>query len=57
MPVAEGRQFQLRFEFFNLPNRPNFDNPAANLAAPRTLGKILSAQEGRIIQIGAKFIF
>jgi hypothetical protein len=57
-PVSErwGR-VQLRFEFFNLFNRPGFGNPGASLAAPAQMGRIVSAGPGRIIQFGAKYSF
>ena len=58
LPVSERLgKFELRFEFFNLLNTPNFANPSASLAAPAQFGKIVSAGPGRIVQFGAKYIF
>jgi hypothetical protein len=66
IPIKESKILQLRFEFFNIPNKPNFGRPISSLTSP-LVGKILSTQEGfqqgstannpRIIQIGAKFNF
>lgn len=50
-------RLQLRLEAFNAPNRPNFSNPAASLAAPQNMGRITGAGDGRIIQLGGKYIF
>jgi hypothetical protein len=54
---------QLRAEFFNLFNTPQFDNPGATVTAG-TIGKISSAGDEPIfqrlerqIQLGAKFTF
>jgi hypothetical protein len=58
IPISEryGR-IQLRLELFNAPNRPNFGSPGASLAAPANMGRILSARDGRILQLGGKYIF
>ena len=48
---------QLRAEFFNLPNRTNFDNPAANISVPSTVGRIFRAADPRQIQFAAKVLF
>lgn len=48
---------QLRLETFNAPNRPNFSNPGASLAAPQNMGRILGAGDGRIVQLGGKYVF
>ena len=52
----EGHRLQFRSEFFNLPNRANFGNPvtAIDLA---TAGAIGSAQAGRQVQFGLKYLF
>jgi len=50
-------RLQLRLEAFNAPNRPNFSNPNASLSAPQTMGRILGAGDGRIVQVGGKYIF
>jgi Carboxypeptidase regulatory-like domain len=55
--VTESKYFELRFEFFNIFNHPNFDLPASNLHSGGSFGRIQSAADPRIIQLGAKFIF
>lgn len=58
IPISERRgRLQLRLEFFNLPNRPNFGSPGSSLAAPGNMGRILGAGPGRIIQMGGKYQF
>jgi hypothetical protein len=47
---------QLRAEFFNLFNHPNFNLPDNFLGSP-TFGRITSAREPRHIQFGAKLMF
>jgi hypothetical protein len=54
---------QLRAEFFNLFNTPQFDNPASTVSAG-AIGKVSSAGDEplfqrleRQIQLGAKFTF
>jgi hypothetical protein len=54
--VRERHQFQLRGEFFDLLNRPNFGNPVANLVSP-AFGRILSATTSRQIQLALKYSF
>jgi hypothetical protein len=61
--VTEGKVLQLRAEFFNLFNTPQFNNPAATVGAG-TIGKISGAGSEplfqrleRQIQLGAKFTF
>lgn len=57
-PIGERLgKLQLRFEFFNLLNHPNFSNPAAAMSSQGTMGVISSAADGRIIQFGAKYVF
>jgi hypothetical protein len=48
---------QFRAEFFNLPNHPNFGNPAANISVPSTVGRIFGAGDPRQIQFGLKVLF
>jgi hypothetical protein len=54
--LREGVRLQLRAEFFNLFNHPNFDLPNNFLGSP-TFGAISSAQNPRHIQFGAKLLF
>ncbi len=55
-PFAEKQEIQFRAEFFNLFNRANFDLPTAS-ATSSTFGRVLSAQDARIIQLGLKFVY
>ncbi|MGB7925877.1 MAG: carboxypeptidase regulatory-like domain-containing protein [Pyrinomonadaceae bacterium] len=54
--LSERLNLQLRAEFFNLFNHPNFDLPDNFLGSP-TFGRILSAREPRHIQFGVKLLF
>jgi hypothetical protein len=54
--LRESSSFELRGEFFNVFNHANFVNPDATLGSP-TFGQIHGAQDGRIIQVGAKITF
>jgi hypothetical protein len=54
--VKESQRFELRFEFFNLLNHPNFSNPDNNLQ-DSTFGEILSDASPRILQFAAKYTF
>jgi hypothetical protein len=47
---------QFRAEFFNTLNRANFNDPNITVTAP-SFGRILAAQDPRIIQLGLKMIF
>ncbi|MGH9675018.1 MAG: TonB-dependent receptor domain-containing protein [Bryobacteraceae bacterium] len=53
----EAHNLQLRTELFNPFNRPNFSNPGTNVDAPASLGRIVGAGDGRIIQFGLKYLF
>jgi len=48
---------QLRFEFFNFLNRANFGSLASTITATTTVGRITTAANGRIIQLGGKYTF
>jgi hypothetical protein len=54
--VRESVNLQLRAEFFNLFNHPNFDLPD-NFLGSTTFGRIRSAQSPRRIQFGVKVLF
>ena len=59
IPFTEGTNLQIRFEAFNLRNRPNLGEPTTNLLSG-TFGRISSNCNncfGRIIQIGGMFTF
>ena len=55
--VRENVRFQLRGEFFNAFNRPNFGNPRNNQRQSSRFGKIERAGDPRIIQIALKVLF
>ncbi len=54
--VGEKLKLELRFEFFNLFNHAEFDNPDTNVNSP-TFGQILNTVDPRIIQIAARLTF
>lgn len=61
-PLRDRLAMILRFECFNVPNHPNFSNPASASLNSTTFGKITSTQTGtagnpRIFQAAAKFTF
>src|SRR5206468_5655201 len=66
--VRENQEFRLRAEVFNVPNHANYCASAIQGIAPAiacpdvnlnnpTFGKILSAADPRIMQIGLKYLF
>ncbi|HEV8369383.1 MAG TPA: TonB-dependent receptor [Pyrinomonadaceae bacterium] len=54
--ITEQVNLQLRAEFFNLFNHPNFNLPDSFLGSP-TFGVISSARDPRHIQFGVKLLF
>jgi hypothetical protein len=52
--ITERHWLQFRAEVFNLPNHPNFNNPASAVNVPATFGRITTAQDPRILQFGLK---
>lgn len=55
--IAERLSAQFRVEMFNALNHPNFNNPFASVSTSSRFGKIESANDPRIIQLGLKLIF
>jgi hypothetical protein len=54
--IRESMRFELRFEFFNILNHTNFNNPVTNLRSA-SFGQIQGAYDPRILQFAAKFTF
>jgi hypothetical protein len=54
--VAEGKQFQFRFESFNILNHANLNNPDGNESSG-TFGRITVTTTPRVIELGLKFQF
>jgi len=55
-PFGESMKVQIRGEFFNITNHPNFGGPGATLNGPG-FGIVSGAGAGRRIQLGARFVF
>ncbi|HZT32562.1 MAG TPA: carboxypeptidase regulatory-like domain-containing protein [Bryobacteraceae bacterium] len=54
--IVEGQRLEVRAEFFNLTNHPNFSNPTNSLQSSN-FGKILAAGDPRILQFSLKYSF
>jgi len=54
--ITEHQRMELRFEFFNVLNHTNFNNPVGNLKSS-AFGLIQSAGDPRILQLAAKYTF
>lgn len=52
----EKMKLELRFEFFNIFNHPEFSNPDTNVNSP-TFGQILDTADPRIIQFAGRLTF
>ena len=50
------RRIEARVEAFNLTNHVNYNNPTTNFNAG-TFGRILTAQDPRIMQFAVKYYF
>ena len=48
---------EFRFEFFNVFNHAQFNNPSGNILDTQSFGKVISARDARIGQVAIKFIF
>jgi outer membrane receptor protein involved in Fe transport len=51
-----GRRIQVRIEAFNLFNQARFNQPSGAIGTTN-FGKITSAQDGRVMQFGLKYLF
>lgn len=57
-PISERwGSIQLRSEFFNLFNHPNFLNPVSNVSAGGAFGHIFGARDPRFVQFALKWLF
>ena len=54
--VSDSATLQVRVEFFNTLNTPNFLNPNVFFGTPG-FGRVLAARDGREVQLGVKLIF
>jgi hypothetical protein len=56
IPLPRNNRIQLRIEAFNLFNQTRFGQPGNQIGTPN-FGRITSAEDGRIIQLAAKYSF
>jgi hypothetical protein len=54
--TSESSYFELRAEAFNVLNHPVFQNPGTTLSS-QNFGRILSANDPRILQFALKYVF
>ena len=54
--VRQGNTIQLRVEGFNIFNQTHFNQPVATIGSS-LFGQITSAQDGRVVQLGIKYLF
>jgi len=54
--LGGARRIQVRVEAFNLFNQVRFNQPGGALGTPN-FGKITTAQDGRVVQLGIKYLF
>jgi len=54
--VTSTQRLQLRLEAFNALNQVRFNNPSGAIGTA-AFGRITSAQDGRVIQLGIKYLF
>ena len=55
-PISETKNFQFRFESFNLLNHANLNNPDSTVT-DGTYGRILGASDPRVLEVALKFVF
>ncbi|MCZ2075002.1 MAG: TonB-dependent receptor [Bryobacterales bacterium] len=55
--LTERARMMLQFTVTNAPNRVNYNNPASNISAPATVGRITSAGAARTGQVGMRIEF
>jgi predicted phage gp36 major capsid-like protein len=55
--ISERFSTQLRGDFFNLLNSPQFNAPGSSVANSSTFGKITSASDPRIVQLSVRIRF
>jgi hypothetical protein len=55
--VTEGHYFELRGEFYNLPNVVKLGDPATNFSASGSFGSITSASDARQVQLALRYTF
>ncbi|MBA3298140.1 MAG: hypothetical protein H0U19_14530, partial [Acidobacteria bacterium] len=56
IPFSSTRRLQLRLEGFNVFNQVRFNNPSGAFGTGN-FGRITTAQDGRVIQLGIKYLF
>lgn len=56
LELGGDRRIQVRIEGFNVFNQVRFNNPGGTLGNPN-FGRITSAQDGRVMQFGIKYLF
>lgn len=54
--IVEGHSLQFRAEFFNVANHPQFD-PPNTVFGTANFGRVLSAGDGRQVQLALKYLF
>jgi hypothetical protein len=57
LPMSESKRFEFRAEFYNMFNHTQFNNPDGNTTDGSDFGRILRAQQPRLIQLAVKFYF
>jgi hypothetical protein len=55
--LREAQRLEFRFEFFNVFNHAQFNNPSGDILNTAVFGKVISARDPRIGQVAIKFLF